>query len=68
MIGRFFSTVRAVGHVCSEFGMYMMRLQGRCLTRGRNGDCEGGPRMEEARRDWIALSHSKSPVLPYMGQ
>jgi len=52
MTRRFSNAIHALVHTCSGFGSYMMRLQSRCLKRGANGDCEGGPTADEARQDY----------------
>ena len=52
MTRRFTSALRSLAHTCSGFGHYMMNLQSRCLDRKANGDCDGGPTADEARRDF----------------
>ena len=47
--------VRSLGHTCTGLGAYMMGLQGRCTKTGRRADCEGGPNLDEARRDYRGM-------------
>lgn len=55
MTRRFSRALHSVVQSCSGFGSYMMHLQSRCLDRKTNGDCEGGPSADEARRDYRAI-------------
>ena len=52
MMHRFTSPLPVLAHTCSDFGSYMMKLQSRSLKRDSNGDCEGGPTVDEARLDY----------------
>ena len=52
MTRRFSNAIHALAHTCSGFGSYLMGLQSRCLKRGANGGCEGGPTADEARQDY----------------
>ena len=59
MTSRFSRALHSVVHTCSHFGMFFMRLQSRCLNRGANGDCEGGPTADEAQRDYRRMLDGK---------
>lgn len=52
MTRRLSGALRSLIHTCSAFGSYMVHLQSNCLKRKANGDCEGGPTVDEARRDY----------------
>ena len=52
MTRRFSGVLHSLVHNCSAFGSYMIHLQRRCLNRKANGDCEGGPTVDEAKRDY----------------
>ena len=61
MTSRISRAFYSVAHVCTGFGSYMMSLQSRCLNRRVNGDCEGVPTADEARRDYIRMVESTRP-------
>ena len=57
MIHKFTSPLRSLAHLCSDFGSYMVNLQRRCLKRGANGGCEGGPSADDAQRGYRTMLH-----------
>ena len=60
---RFSSILRSLAHACSGFGAYFTNLQRRCFESG-GGDCEGGPTIDEARKDYSVMNRSGKRVLP----
>ena len=59
MIDRFSRTLGSLGMACSDFGHYFTTLKRGCFKSGSNGDCEGGPTFDEARKDYRAAVRPK---------
>lgn len=48
----FSRSLNSLIHVCTDFGMYLTTLQRQCSTADGVADCQGGPTVDEARKDY----------------